>query len=145
MTKYLEIKRQIQEEYNNFPFMWAFSNKQFKEGMKKLGLKPTDTDKIISIGAGGYMRKSDIQAFKDMTKRCKDLKNKAIAEDVTGDGYIYEMFYHELANHEYCYSRDIDTVLEACGLTMDEIEQSPSLTHGLTKALSKYNKDTIDY
>ena len=37
--------------------------------MTKFGLKEKDTDKILSIGAGGYIRKADKQALHEMWNR----------------------------------------------------------------------------
>ena len=53
MNQYRVLKEKHEKEINNFPLMFAFSKKQFAEGMQKLGLKETNTDKIISIGVGG--------------------------------------------------------------------------------------------
>ncbi len=70
MDKAQEAKRRHQEEVNNFEgIFWAFGKSQFKEGMEKIGLTEKDTDKIYSIGAGGYIRKDRSQAFDDMFKR----------------------------------------------------------------------------
>lgn len=59
MNKYAEMKKRHQEEVNQLPLGFAFSNKQFEEMMEKWGLSPADTDKICSIGAGGYIQKKD--------------------------------------------------------------------------------------
>jgi hypothetical protein len=88
---YLALKRKHQEEVNNFPMMFAFSNKQFAEGMAKLGLTENDTDKIYSIGGGGYIRKTDSEALSEMFDRHnKEMKN-AIDSDLTGEGFIFDM------------------------------------------------------
>ena len=46
MNSYMIMKGIHQREVDVFPFFFAFSNKQFDEGMMKLGLDPKDTDKI---------------------------------------------------------------------------------------------------
>ena len=38
-NKYDEIKEKHQQRVNNFPMIFAFSQEQLYEGMKKLGLK----------------------------------------------------------------------------------------------------------
>ena len=88
MTKYQEIKAKQEQELNAFPFMWAFSNEQFNAGMKELGLEPTDTDKIFSIGAGGYIRKTDAPAMKEMFARHKAELKAARAADKKAKGFI---------------------------------------------------------
>ncbi|WJV31818.1 hypothetical protein QTG56_24610 (plasmid) [Rossellomorea sp. AcN35-11] len=50
---------------------FAFSDQQFAEGMKKLGLGVGDEDKVVSIGAGGFILKSDVKAYKEMGQKQK--------------------------------------------------------------------------
>ena len=131
---YKELKDRQQAEINAFPFMFAFSNEQFIKGMERLGLKPTDTDKIYSIGGGGYVRKSDYAELEAMTQRHRQEIRDAIAADTTGDGFIYDMFYYELANHEYSYTGDVTDAVNACGLTVEQLNANPALIKGLKKA-----------
>ena len=63
---------------------------------------------------------------------------EAIEADVTGEGYIYQMFAHELANHEYGYTYDLEETLDAVGLTAEQIKGNKALHHGLQKALKRY-------
>lgn len=138
--KYLELKQKQQKEVNEFPLGFAFSKEQFEEMMKKFGLNINDTDKIYSLGAGGYVRKSDAEAMDKMFLRHAEEKQKAIDNDKTGTGYIYEMFAYELANHEYCITYDLDETLDALDLTMKEINKDKRLLRGLKKALKKYEE-----
>ena len=61
----------------------------------------------------------------------------AIAEDQTGEGFIYEMFLCELDNHEYNYTRDTGDTLDALGYTAKEVIDNPRLKRGLEKAITK--------
>ena len=135
MNAYTALKKKHQDEVNAFPMFFAFNKQQFEEGMKELGLKPTDTDKIYKLGStGGYYRKSDSAAFHEMfTRQAQEMK-EAIAADETGNGFIYDMFNYELGNHEYGYTWDPEPTLNALGMTMEEIESSPALLHGWKKA-----------
>jgi hypothetical protein len=137
MNKYSVLKEQHQKEINDFPLMFAFSNKQFAEGMEKLGLKENDTDKIISIGAGGYMKKSDEKAFDDILARHEVERKEEVNNDTDGTGYILDMFSYELSNHEYCYTGDISDTLECLGYTREEINQDAKLLKGLNLAINK--------
>ena len=123
----------------------AFSQKQFDEMMAKWGLLPTDTDKILHIGGGCYIRKTDREAFHELVDRLDREKQEAIAADTTSDGIIKDMFLYELANHEYCITYDLEDTLNAVGLTVDEINADKRLLRGLEKALSQYLKDTKNY
>lgn len=132
---YLALKQKHQDEVNNFPMMFAFSNKQFKEGMEKLGLQETDTDKIYSIGGGGYIRKTDSKALSELFERHEKEMQAAIDDDMTGDGFVFQMFNYELGNHEYTYTRDVEPTLDALGLTLKEVNANKKLLHGLSNAM----------
>ena len=117
--------------------MFAFSRNQFDEGMRKLGLEPTDTDKIYSIGHGGFIRKSDSEALKEMLDRHGNEIEQAILGDSTGEGFIYDMFRYELDNHEYSYTHDISDTLDSLGITIEEVNANERLLHGLKLAMKR--------
>ncbi len=144
MNAYQQLKDRQQKEFNAFPLGAAFSNEQFADMMQKWGLTENDTDKIISIGYGCFIRKSDREQFNEMNARHKKEKQDAIAADTTGDGFILDMFYYELANHEYCITYDLEETFDALGLTVDQINADERLIHGLEKALTKYLKNYND-
>ena len=138
METYSQMKYRQQEEVNSFPMMFAFSDKQFDEGMKKLGLEPTDTDKIYSLGnTGGFIRRSDSEAFGEMLSRHETEMADSIANDKTGDGFIFSMFDYELANHEYIITGDVSDTLYALGFDEDEVNSTPALLNGLRLAHNK--------
>ena len=58
----------------------------------------------------------------------------AIQADETGDGFIKDMFLYELRNHEYTYTCEVEETVEACGFTMEQIENDERLRHGLEEA-----------
>ena len=135
MNKYQELREKQQAEVNAFPMFFAFNQKQFEEGMQSLGLKPTDTKKIYKLGnTGGFYRKSDSAAFHEMFRRHTKELEDAITSDPTGDGFIFDMFDYELANHEYNYTHDPEPTLDALGLTMEQVRAEPRLFHGWKKA-----------
>lgn len=136
--KYLKLKQKQQKEVNDFPFGFAFSKEQFKDMMKQFGLKEKDTDKIYSLGAGSFVKKTDAEAMHDMFKRHREEIENEIKNDKDGTGFIYEMFRYELSNHEYCVTYDIEPTLDALGLTLDEINKHQNLVMGFKKALDEY-------
>ena len=141
MNAYQEMKDRQQKEFNAFPMGAAFSQQQFQQMMEKWGLTVNDTDKICSIGGGCYIRKADIAAFTTLiNKTAAELKN-AITADTTGDGFIFDMFVYELANHEYCITYDLEETLDALGLTPEEVNADELLKHGLNKAIKYYLKN----
>ena len=134
MNKYLELRERQQAEVDSFPMFFAFNRNQFDEGMRSLGLKPSDTKKIYSIGAGGFIRKTDSDALHEMLDRHADEMMAAIDADKTGDGFIFDMFNYELANHEYNYTHDPEPTLDSLGLTMEIVKADNRLLHGWRKA-----------
>ena len=138
---YSELKERQQQEINAFPFIWAFNESQLADGMRRLGLDPEkDKDKLCSIGAGGVIRKADADAMRAMFDRHRRELQEAIAADKTGDGFIYDMFYTELANHEYIITGDLEPTLNALDLSLEEINSSKALLHGLKKAMAAQNE-----
>ena len=148
MNKYDEIKEKHQKIVNKFPMKFAFSDEQFNQGMKELGLDPKDTHKVISIGGGGFIRKTDAKRFGDMWDTLRKEHNDLIEADKTGEGYIKDMFVSELENHEYGYTYELDDTLDALELTREQIANSITLSHGLELArkevLHKYSLEDYE-
>lgn len=142
---YSILKQAHQKEVNEFPMAFAFSDKQFEEGMKKLGLKPTDTDKVYSFGnTGGFYKRTDAPKLKEMFDRHEREMKEAIEADETGNGFIYDMFVYELGNHEYIITYSTSDTLDALGLTHEEVKASQKLSYALDKA-KRYIIDNSDY
>ena len=129
---YRELKDQQQREIDSFPMIWAFSEKQLKEGMQKLGVK--DMTELKAIAPSGFVKKTDYKALWDMIHRHQQEIKDQIEADKTGEGFIYDMFYTELANHEYSYTLDPTEALRACSIQPLQIEQDPRLNKGFCKA-----------
>jgi predicted transcriptional regulator len=115
MKKYFELKQEIQARVDAFPFMFAFSMQQFEEGKQRLGVK--DNSELLSIGSGGYIRKTDSQAYTDLIEET----GKTREEYLKDPAQFKDALIYELANHEYCYTYDSANTLEALGLEEDEL------------------------
>lgn len=138
-NRYAELRERQQKEFDKFPIKFAFTDEQFKKSMEELGLKETDTDKIVSIGSvGGFIRLSDKEKLLELVKRLDTELEEEISKDLTGEGFIKDMFKYELANHEYIISRELDDTLSACGLSMEVIQENPPLFKGLQLAKKEY-------
>ncbi len=138
MNKYRELRNRQQQEMNAFPLGAAFTDQQFSEMMQKWGLTVNDKRKILSIGGGCYLRKTDEEAFDNMLLRFRREIQDAIMKDKKGDGFIEEMFYEELANHEFGFTGDLEPALDALNLTVDEINESKQLLKGLNRAIKRF-------
>lgn len=138
MNKYAELRKRQQKEFDALPLGFAFGQKQFDEMMKGWNLDPEkDVDKIYSIGSGGYVQKKDADFLHQTMKRHDEEMAAAIADDKTGEGFIYEMFLYELNNHEYGYTRDTEDTLDALGYTAEQVLNDPRLKRGIEKAVTE--------
>ena len=136
-NQYQEMRNRQQAEVNAFPMFFAFNKQQFAEGMRKLGLSPSDTRQVCRIFGGGYCRKSDVAKLNEMFIRHRKELEDAIASDKTGQGFICDMFLQELRNHEYSYTGDVQETLDALGITTQYMEAVPQLLDGLALACEK--------
>ena len=134
MNAYLQLKEKQQKEVDNFPMFFAFSDDQFKRGMEKIGLTPDDVEKVCSIGLGGFMKKTDVPAFNAMMDNRENELKAAIAADKDGTGFIYDMVFYELENHEYCITLDFSDTINALGLTREEIKNDPRMVAAFNNA-----------
>lgn len=121
MLTYRELTAKHQREVNELPIMYAFSNKQFEDGMRnKLGLEPNETDKIYRLGStGGFYKKTDAQLLKETFDR----HSMELQEAMKNDEFVLEMFEYEMGNHEYQISYDKEDVINACGLDLDDMDE----------------------
>lgn len=139
METYKEMKERHQAEVNALPLAFAFSERQYNEKLAEWNITPEEAKAgaIVGIGNGGFIRSSDRELVKGTFKRIREEKAAAMAEDLTGDGFIYEMFLTELNNHEYSYTGDISETLEALGITAEEVNSNKALQNGLKKAVKE--------
>lgn len=134
MNTYAEMKKRHQEEVNALPIYWAFTEERFDEVLKELGLTKNDADKLCNIFGGGFCLAKDAQMIADTLARNFKEVEDAIQADETGDGFIKDMFLYELRDHEYTYTCEVEETVEACGFTMEQIEDDERLRHGLEVA-----------
>lgn len=137
MNQFKILIERHQKEFDALPIRFAFSDEQFAAGMRELGLSPSDTDRIVSIGYGGFMKKEASPLMHEVVERHRKEMDEAIAADKTGEGFICDMFEHELANHEYTYTRDVSDTLAALGYNANSIAKNPVLRRGLELAIKK--------
>lgn len=146
MNKYAEMKKAHQERINALPLMFAFSEKQFKEGMERWGLTENDTDKIYKLGStGGFYQRKDSTLIFSTFEQNENEMSEAIQADQDGTGFIKDMFLYELANHEYCITYDLEPTLAALNLSEDDVQNDERLMNGLKLAVSEYLRSVESY
>lgn len=139
METYRQMQERHQKEMNSFPIAFAYSDQQFNDGMRRLGLDPSETDKVVSVFYGAFIRREDHDALMEMFER--HFKEKRDAFIKNEDDWAYHAFRYELANHEYSYTGDYEPALEACGFTLDELKQYPDLVVSFRRAM----RDSMNY
>jgi hypothetical protein len=116
---------------------FAFNESQFKEGADKLDIRDGDVAELCSIdGAriGAFYNSSHSDALNEMFERHEKETQDKIKEDKTGNGFIYDMFFHELCNHEYSYTCDETDTFIVLGISWKDLEESKPLFRGFEKA-----------
>lgn len=135
MESYQAMRQRHQGEFNRFPLMAAFTEEQLREGLANWGMDPdAGREEIVPIGAGVFVRRADMAAYKEMVERHGAELEAAINADKDGTGFIREMFACELRNHEYSYTGDEQETLDALGITEEDLVERPALANGLRLA-----------
>lgn len=128
------MKKAHQEEVNRFPFGFAFGSKQFAEMMQGWGLNAEskeDLQKIVSIGAGGYVRKEDVPDMEEMFARQKREQQEFRKRGKD----LFAMFCDALCDHEYIVTGDVMESLDALGISVEELNKSEQMKKALAKAI----------
>jgi len=111
--KYTELKEKHSKEIDSFPMFFAFNNKQFDEGMQKLGV--TDKTILLSIPGGGFIRKADSTALSLLFSR-QQKERQDLLKDRT---CLIDALIYELNNHEFNYTYDPEQALNTLGLSLE--------------------------
>jgi len=133
---YQELKKKIQDRYNKFfeeNGFFAFDNKQFEEGKEKI--KTPDNADILSIGAGGYIKKSSREEYSNLIKET----TKEESDWLQDHENLKQALMYELANHEYHINEDIEDTLDALSLPKG-YWQNPININLLTSVVKEYMK-----
>jgi hypothetical protein len=93
----------LSELFKKVGLFFAFSNEQFTEN--KTPLK--EGEKYVSIGAGGYLPKGNIEEFEKGMKEIKKWHKEEVKKNKAEDKEII----YELNNHECFYTNDLTDVL----------------------------------
>lgn len=119
--KYTDFKDMLQNKVNNLPMIFAFSSEQLDNALDDMGLSLKDMkgDKLISMGAGAFCLKSDLDYVLSELHAVDDARREFI-EDYE---HAYDAFFYEMGNHEYHINLQGDwDVLSCFGLDDDVCE-----------------------
>jgi len=90
--------------FNECGVFWAFSNEQFNENKTQL----KEGEKYVSIGAGGYLPKGNVNA---LTKGMKE-NEKAYKTALKRNNLRLKEIAYEFGNHECFYTGDWTVVAD---------------------------------
>ena len=102
-----ELKTEHQSRFDNLirdcQIFFAFSQKQFDDNKPEL----KDGDKYVSIGAGGYMIKSQVDNYRNGA----DEIEKWYTEEIKKNDLKEQEILYELSDHECFYTGDIESAV----------------------------------
>ena len=137
---YKEFKERSQKEFNKLPLHFAFSEDQYKQKLAELGLTEEEAkEQLLTIPGGGFIKASDAELVTSAFNKYWYGMKEAIKEDLTGNGFIYQMFLYELQNHEFIITQDPEETLLTLGITEEQLNENPALKNGLEAAIKTIN------
>lgn len=132
MEKYIEMSNRHNKEVNALPLFAAFSEKQFEEN-------GVPADEAVYIGGGVYCRKQDAKfVFAEFARMGREEEE---AREKADEGWWYEAFRYELANHEYCITHEWEETLHALLLTEKDMEENEMLMRAFKRARRDYLRE----
>lgn len=143
--KYYEFKEKNNKEFHNFiskNVFFAFSEKQFKEGLEKFNIKEEEIkDKLYSYIGGGYILKSAVQEEKQILKRQHRLLNKYLNNYKN----LVNALEYEMNNHECGYTGDYLDGLYPLGYGIKDLQKDKRLRKAYFEAKKKVWKWFIEH
>jgi hypothetical protein len=141
MINYQEMKKTVQKKFDDFLgefAFFAFSDKQFEEGEKKLNAGPDN--KLVRIYGGGFLLASKVEDFKALIKECDDIQKQYNKDKKQ----FKQAFMYELANHEYHIREDVRDTLDALGIDEEDLK-NPEFKKLIKSYIKEYMKNINNY
>jgi len=115
MTPNVKRQNDVNALISDCGVFFAFSREQFAEGKAKL----PEGEKLVDIGAGGFMPAKNVEKFTAGMKAIEVAFKQAMKDQKARRAHIL----YELNNHEAYYTRDIESTMDALGedFTRDEV------------------------
>lgn len=138
MESYVDMQVRHQKEFNELSeriCFYAFDQKQFEKGCRKLGI--AEPEKELYQGWGGmFCRKNDYHLIEELFDKHERERKAAATDD-----YIRKSFETEMWNHEYGISFDDWNVAGAAGYSVSEIQNDDRLLRLWIETKRKYLKE----
>lgn len=101
----MKYEEKYNEEFNKTGVFWAFSNQQFEENKTH---KEAPDSEYISVGAGGYIHKSNKEKLDNFFKVILPKLKKEFINKIDIDNLIE----YELINHECYYTGEWHEIID---------------------------------
>ena len=131
---YTDFKNSRKKDSEIKGLFFAFNDQQFKDGCKKV--EASKENKVVSIGAGGFILKSEFENFKSLMEH----RIKKLEELMKDKEFALGAFKNELVNTEYNVTYDESGALGALGIDMEFIEKND-----LLDTLEKAKEEVASY
>ena len=128
-----EMKKAHKAMIDAFPMHFAFGQKQLDEELAKMGV---GVDDVVSIGAGGFILKSDVKAYVEMFKVIRQEEDEFKKEEKN----LVNLICSELRDHEYGYTCDLEESLAAAGVWEEYCGGNEFVVNAVKKAVKKFKK-----
>lgn len=135
MNKYEEMKKKHNKDMGNITMFFAFSDKQFDEGMKSIGLKINDFDKIVRLEKNCFLKKEDQKKMVELLDR----QRKELKENLNNEMFFKDALNYELRNHEYNITGEVNDALDAIGLTKEQITKDKNKHEWYKEVVKQWN------
>ena len=135
VNQYVELKQRHTAERNSIAYIVAIGKEALAEELADFGWNEQDVKPVYDPNLlGVYVHKDDCSNFQEMINRHSAEYEQDIANDLTGEGFIYDMWNCELSNHEYIVTGDFAPAMEALGIELTDFHMNPALENGLQLA-----------
>jgi len=139
VNQYEELIRNKEQEQNKYPFIFS-SLEEMERELAKRNINKEDIKYYFSKNYF-YIIQEYVDKFNEIAERYEQEIKKRIELDVTGEGFIKDMFKTQLKNYEYGYTLEVDDAIERLGYTLDEINENSRLRNGLELAKREILKE----
>lgn len=131
-TTFKERQKKKVDDFIAANCFFAFTEEDFKAGAKKLNASPEN--KLISIGAGGFILAKKKSEMKELLEEMRLEKR----EYLKNDEQLKDAIFYELGNHEYNYTYDATEALDALSLSDEYLESVKGLKEKVAKIVKSY-------
>lgn len=112
----MKYEEKYNEEFNKTGVFWAFSNQQFEENKTH---KEAPDNEYISVGAGGYIHKSNKEKLDNFFKVILPKLKKEFVNKINIDNLIE----YELINHECYYTGEWHEIIDIIKSYVPDIKE----------------------